>query len=122
MCKSCVRAWALTLLLAAGCSSSLPPAADADKARSAMQTVLDAWQKGEVPQSLQKATPAIHVNDPEWSSGVKLVKYQILSDQTNGQSRRCEVLLTTEAKGGPSKEEQASYTIDTEPAIVVARD
>lgn len=112
----------LLTILSIGCARSLPPAADADQARTAVETMLDAWKQGENETSLQARKPAIHVNDPEWRSGARLVKYEIRSNRENGISRRCEVLLTTQHGSASPQQREASYTIDTDPAIVVVRD
>jgi hypothetical protein len=113
------RLFVAALLLAAGCGKPLPPAADAQRARAALETALQAWQKGEPPEALQRADPAIHVNDPAWRSGQRLVKYQIESEQANGLSWRCEVLLTLRKGNGAAREQRALYCIDTDPALVV---
>jgi hypothetical protein len=122
MCKFTLSTCAAAILFASGCSTPLPPAANPEQARSAVEMVLEAWKRGEKLDSLQARTPPIHVNDPEWSAGAKLLKFEIVSDHANGQSRRCEVLLTVQGDKSAPKKQQASYTIDTEPALVVVRD
>ncbi|MBC7852547.1 MAG: hypothetical protein IAF94_03840 [Pirellulaceae bacterium] len=105
-----------------GCSTPLPPAAEPAQARSALTTALDAWQKGETAESLQARSPAIHVNDPGWSSGERLVKYEIQAEQAHGQGWKVQVLLTLQSGGGAASNRQVNYTIDTEPAVVIVRD
>jgi len=112
----------LMLLCSAGCSDPLPPAANPERAREALQSALDAWQKGETVESLQAGLPAIHVNDPEWRSNTKLVKYEIQSGETHGLSWRCEVLLTFQNGAGKATPRQVKYIIDTDPALVIVRD
>jgi hypothetical protein len=118
------RPLVLVLLGVAGCSGSqpLPPAANPDRAREGLQAALDAWQKGETVESLQKQEPAIHVNDPDWRENKKLVKYQIGTGQFHGQSWRCEVQLTLQDSAGKSTPRQVKYIIDTDPTVVVVRD
>lgn len=105
-----------------GCGQPLPSTADPARARTALQSALDAWQKGEPEQSLQALLPPIHFNDPEWRGGKKLVKYQIESEQTAGQSWRCDVLLTVQAGEGKATPRRASYCIDTDPILVIVRE
>ena len=109
----------LILLCAAGCSDSLPPAANPERAQEALKTALDAWQKGETVETLQAGLPAIHVNDPDWRNNQKLLKYEIGSGEAHGLSWRCEVLLTFQDEATPR---QVKYIIDTDPALVVVRD
>lgn len=109
-------------LLAGGCGTPLPPAADPAQAQSALKTALDAWQKGETAESLQSRSPAINVNDAGWSSGDRLVKYEIQSEQASGQSWKARVLLTVQNGSSSPTQQQATYTVDTTPAVVVVRD
>ena len=119
----CVRrSLSMVLLCMAGCSQSLPPVANSERAREGLQSALDAWQKGETVESLQAQVPAIHVNDPDWRNSKKLVKYQIGTGQYHGNSWRCEVLLTVGDNTGNAAPRQVNYIIDTEPALVVVRD
>ncbi len=112
----------LILLCAVGCSDSLPPVANPERGREALQTALDAWQKGEKVESLQASQPAIHVNDPDWRDNKKLLKFEIGSGEFHGQSWRCEVLLTFQDGAGKATPHQVKYLIDTDPAMVVVRD
>lgn len=115
-------AGSLILLLIAGCSPPLPPVADAEKAHDTLKAALDVWQKGEPVDALQKQTPAIHVNDPDWRAQKKLVKYEIGSGEPHGQSWRCEATLTVEDQQGKKTPLNVKYLIDTDPALVVVRD
>ena len=112
----------LGLICAAGCSDTLPPAADPDRARTALQTVLQAWKNGEKIESLAQRDEAIHVNDPDWRSGKRLQAYEVKPGQPNGQSWRCEVLLTVQEGESKPRERRASYSVDTDPAVVVVRE
>ena len=112
----------LLLLVTPGCGTSLPPAADASKARPALQTALDAWQKGESAQSLQARSPAIHVNDFGWDNKDRLARYEILSEQSGGQSWKAKVLLTIQYANGAQMQHEANYTVDTKPSLVIVRE
>jgi hypothetical protein len=105
-----------------GCGTSLPPTADSAKARSALQASLDAWQKGESAESLQTRSPAIHVNDFGWDNKDRLARYEILSEQTSGQSWKAKVLLTVQYANGAQMQHEATYTVDTSPSLVVVRE
>ena len=112
----------MLLLGATGCGGPKPIAADSQRAREALQTALDAWQKGESEQSLQERSPPLYFNDPEWRAGKQLVKYEIGAEQPNGLSVRYDVALTLQGEKGAAEKRQALYTVDTDPALVVVRD
>jgi hypothetical protein len=119
-----LRAGAAILATAAivGCGGAEPTVADPQRAKAALQTALDAWRQGETESSLQQASPAIHVNDPEWRAGKQLVEYRIEAEQPMGYSYRYDVVLTVKASQAQPKQQQVSYTVDTDPALVVVRD
>lgn len=110
------------LLVTAGCGTRLPPAADSAKARAALQSALDSWQKGESAESLQTRSPAIHVNDFSWDNKDRLAKYEVLSEQSSGQSWKAKVLLTIQYANGAQMQREANYTVDTSPSLVVVRE
>jgi hypothetical protein len=110
------------VLLVAGCSQELPPQAQPQRAREALTAALDAWKGGATESSLQARVPAIHVNEPEWRAGARLLSYEIKSEQAAGQSWRCEVDLTLQPLDGPRARQSALYCIDTDPALVVVRE
>jgi len=117
-----IRRSILFLVLLAGCGGSLPPMANPERATAALQAALDAWQRGETEQSLQARAPAIHVNEPDWRSGRKLVKFELGNGEPHAQSWRCEVTLILLDEGIESAPVSARYMIDTDPALVVVRE
>jgi hypothetical protein len=110
------------LLFLAGCNDAKPVAANPDRARVALETALAAWKKGESHQSLKAVEPPIHVSDPEWHNGTKLVEFELGAERSAGFGWRCEVQLTVEAKGGGTRKHLAVYHVDTEPAIVIVHE
>ncbi len=117
-----LRPFLLVLVFTIGCGSSLPPAADSAQARAALQSALDAWQKGDSLESLQGRSPPIHVNDFGWDRKDRLVKYEILSEQASGQGWKARVLLTIQYPNGSQMQHEANYTVDTDPSLVVIRE
>lgn len=115
--------WTVALVaFVAGCGEPMPPSADPQRAEAALKTALDAWRRGDEPQALQAQTPPIHVSDTEWSNGAELKEYEIKSGQAAGLGWRCEVVLKVKDASGRTREHQASYRIDTDPAIVVVHE
>lgn len=113
--------WALTVLVLAGCSPALPPAADPGKAKASLESALDAWAKGDTVESLRQRTTPIHFNDEVWRSGGQLEKYVITSEAANGTGWRCEVSLTLKSPGKNPVTRNVAYQIDTDPATVIVQ-
>jgi len=74
------------------------------------------------PRTLNR-WPAIHANDPDWSSGARLDRYEIQdgAGKPNGYDFSCPVTLWLRA-GGAVKSKTVHYTIGTGAALVVVRD
>jgi hypothetical protein len=118
-----VKAASLGILLGAlacaGCASSLPPAADAQQARTAMETALDAWQRGDTRESLSGRTPPIQFSDLHWAKCYRLVKYEITKEEPRGLSQRLTVKLALEGKDGQRRDATTVYLADTQPRVVI---
>jgi hypothetical protein len=108
-------------LTISGCSE-VPQAADADAARVALHSALDAWQRGDSFDSLGSAQPPIYVTDWKWRSGAKLARYEInTGDRALGADLRCPVQLWIDKGKGKPVREIAEYNVTTHPALTVAR-
>jgi len=113
---------ACCLALNLGCGSSLPTAADPERARDALRTALDAWKNGESSDALQKRSPPIYVRDLDWSDGWKLKDYRFtLDDEQYGQQRRCHIRLSLVSPKGKAAGKEVQYLVDTAPALVIVR-
>jgi hypothetical protein len=110
------------LAVLGGCGSGATPPADPDAARAALQSALDAWKRGDPPESLGNAQPPIQVSDWRWRSGAKLVRYEIEQrDRPVGADLRCPVQLWIENSRGKPAREVAEYNVSTHPALTVSR-
>ena len=118
------RAPALLLFLAlAGCGGGSPPRpADPDAAREALQTALDAWQRGDSPASLQGRRPPIHVVDHDWGAGLRLARFELGADTPSGADRWCPVRLWFPDRRGKAVPRTAAYRVGTHPALTVVRE
>lgn len=107
-------------MLIAGCDQSargLP--LDEKGARAACETFLKAWQEGKEPSAMK---PEITGSDYQWSSGHKLVAYEILPDETNdGTNLHLTVRLKLKDAAGKESQADAIYTVGTSPVITVFR-
>ena len=108
-------------LLAPGCSPGPQKAAavDAEQARQALGTALDAWKAGKKPGDLKSGSPPITVQDLDWEGGAKLTSYELAGEGTldNANLRIPVVLMIA---GGQPKE--VSYVVGTSPSITVFRE
>jgi hypothetical protein len=116
------RTLALAGLLAAGCGPGLQTPAGPDQARDALRTALDAWQRGDRPDALRAASPAVHVRDPDWAAGRRLTQYQIAGDGgRSGVDLRYTVRLTLTGPKGKAVQKDTAYVVGTSPALTVVR-
>jgi hypothetical protein len=115
----------LAVLMLSGCSgSSRAAAVDPPLAREALKTALDHWKNGEDPKSLVSSATPMTAQDFEWSSGAKLIDYQILDEgHVEDANLRVQVKITLGPQGkSKAVEKKASYVIGTSPSVTVFRD
>ncbi|MBI1901542.1 MAG: hypothetical protein HYS13_10590 [Planctomycetia bacterium] len=118
------RAWPLLLLATAvlGCGQELPPAADANMARQALGTALEAWKSGQPGDSLKKASPPVYFTDKDWQAGKRLTAFEVKENSEHfGLQVRCFVALSLD-DNGQAVQKDVKYLIDTQPTIVIVRD
>jgi hypothetical protein len=113
-----IAAWCAAM---AGCGGNeLPPESDADRACEALKIALDAWKNGEDLDALKDRDPPISFKDMSLMRGASLEDYT-LDDKTerSGLSILCTATLTVRDAQGKTSQRQATYTIDTQGAIVI---
>ncbi len=113
----------LTMVVAvSGCGGPAPRPADRDAALAALRTALEAWQKGDPPDSLRQRQPPIVMVDPAWGQGTKLARFAIETDlaQPSGYDLGCPVRLWL--GDGRKEPRRVKFTVATSPQLVVTRD
>lgn len=122
----CLLLLAASALALPGCSAGPTRAAPVDpaRAREALTSALDRWQKGDALASLKSGSPAITVQDMDWERGCKLVRYEILEDGKNDDANLLvPVRLTLQEPGGGSEVvKEVRYVVGTSPSITVFRE
>ncbi|MCS7017274.1 MAG: hypothetical protein NZM42_14305 [Gemmatales bacterium] len=99
-----------------------PATADPDQAREALQKTLEAWQQGNLPDSLKNANPPVIITEPQWSQGKRLIKYELInSGEPCGHDWKIAVRLWLRAPDGSIAQESGIYVIGTHPRIVIVR-
>jgi hypothetical protein len=106
-----------------GCGSTPAPAtADQDQARKTLDQALAGWQKGETIEGMKKASPSIIVDDPQWSRGATLTKYEVKGDgKPAGAERVFSVTLWLKDAAGKEGTESVDYKVGTNPVLTVFR-
>jgi hypothetical protein len=114
----------LGILFLSGCSgSNQPSAVDPGRAREALKTALDHWKSGEDSKSLESSGTPMVAQDYEWTSGAKLVDYEILDEKSEGPNLRVQVKIKLGPQGNSKAvEKKASYVVGTSPSVTVFRD
>ena len=89
-------------------------------AREACEKFLTAWKEG---QQLEDLKPDIIGGDFQWTSGLKLIGFEMLPNTHNdGANLHIPVRLTVQkAKGGEAQSE-VMYTVSTSPLVTVFRE
>src|SRR5688572_6347558 len=103
----------------AGCSRGLGPDASPAEAGPALQKALEAWKAGATPGELEKQTPSILMNEPDWHAGKRLLDFKMEEPAMYGRQVRCKVHLTLEDKSGQKRQREVNYIIDTTPRLVI---
>jgi hypothetical protein len=118
---------ALATLFLPGCSgSSQAHAVNEPRAREALKTALDHWKNGEDIKALQSSATPMTVQDFEWSSGAKLIRYELVDDGKAYDANlrvRVKLILNDSGKGkGKTTEKTVWYLVGTSPSVTVFRD
>ncbi len=94
-----------------------------DVAKETLIAALTAWMGGELPEHLQTRSPAIVVQDMDWSAGHKLLDFELLGDgKSVGANLSIEVQLTLVDTEDKKNEQKVWYLVGTDPALTVFRD
>jgi hypothetical protein len=114
---------AAPLLVSLGCGAGQTGRpADPAQAEQALNAVLDAWKRGEPPDTLARRTPPIHVSDLDWTGGLRLERYK--ADQAGrlvGFDMNYPVVLQLKGPLGKALTKKAVYTVSTQPELLVLR-
>lgn len=107
-----------------GCGSGLQSApVDADTALETLERVMESWKQGDTAESLKEQSPSVVVQDVDWTSGMKLLGYEIADDgKESGANLIARVKLTLADKQGAETEKTVTYVVGTAPVLTVFRD
>ena len=94
-----------------------------DIAKETLMTALTAWKGGAALDQMQARSPAIVVQDVDWSAGTKLQDFELQGDgKSVGANLSIEVQLTLVDTAGKSSKQKVWYLVGTDPALTVFRD
>ena len=109
----------LTLIIGCGSSHTVQP----DVAVKTLRTALESWKNGQSPDSLQKASPPIIVQDLDWTSGAKLMEFEILEGgEPVDANLYAQVKLKLRDSAGSDTDRTVTYVVGTSPKLTVFRD
>ncbi len=87
-----------------------------------LKTSLEAWKKGDPPDTLKNGSPSIIAQDPDWVTGARLVAYTLDADDKRGaENLFVPVKLTLKLKNGKQATTNVTYVIGTSPQVMVFR-
>lgn len=99
----------VALLALIGCGKQL--VSDQAKAETSLRTALDVWKEGKPSTALNNLSPAIQMNEAEWTQGVRLVAYKMDGSSEYGRRISCAVDLTFIDVHGQTHEKRAVYLV-----------
>jgi hypothetical protein len=114
----------LLLGVAAGCTRQQHAApVNPELARKSLRQVLDGWKRGDDMASFRQASPSITVQDMDWTSGYKLLDYEIVGDgKYDDANLLCPVKLKLQDPKGNAVNREVTYMVGTDPVITVFRE
>lgn len=117
-----VGCWLLGFI--GGCADTeIRPQGDADGARSAVTSALDAWKDGKTAEQLRNADPAVYVSDEDWKAGRKLASYEVLREpEQNGSHWRTYVKLSFTGDASGSVKTVCYAVTPGSPASIIRSD
>jgi hypothetical protein len=108
----------LLIGLGSGCRPS-PQPVDLSKAKQSLVAALDAWKRGDKPETLKP----IVVQDFDWMNGAKLVTYEMAGEaKEDTLNLRCPVTLKLVGADGKEAELTVTYIVGTSPVTTVFRE
>lgn len=126
-CFAAAAAYSLVLaalLLTPGCKRTTLSQKELDAGRAAIETGLQAWQKGEKPDALQKLSPPIRFTDEDWKRGMRLTTWEITyaNGSAGDLTARCEVVLSLLDRKGNKISRRVVYQVETGETLAIVRD
>jgi hypothetical protein len=116
----------LVVTFLAGCSKNTLGKEEEDQVRQAVESSLQAWQRGAKAADLRKQAQPIHIVDPDWDEGYRLVGYEIIRLEKFGQNNpRCAVILSLrDADGNDLKPSEVMFEVNLKAKgeILIGRD
>ena len=83
---------------------------------------MEAWKKGDSPETLKNGSPSIIAQDPDWVAGARLVAYSVDGDDNRvADNLFVPVKLTLNLKNGKPATKNVTYVIGTSPHVMVFR-
>jgi hypothetical protein len=114
------RAWITLVLVAGGCGGPSP--ADPTQVAETLRQTLDAWQAGQALEDLASQSQPIHVAEPKWKEGFRLVRYEVAPEvKPKGFDLVCSVELWMQNPQGKEVREKARYIVSAKPERTVVR-
>lgn len=111
---------ALLCVVSVGCGGPRGQPVNPTTAKEVLKTFLQAWQEGKKADDLK---PSIVGADREWNAGMKLVAFEILTDEANQGTRlKMSANLTLKDDKGTESKSTVSYAVSTAPTVTVLRD
>jgi hypothetical protein len=100
-----------------GCGAKV----DLEKPRTAVESFLDRWKRGDTPRQL--AGEAMHVADPDWEAGFRLLDFKVTEVSAQPQQGpRVVVMLNLQDRAGKKMNKEVAYEVVLDAEVRIGRD
>ena len=110
---------ALLLIVAiSGCGNGNAAVPTEETARSALETVLNSWIRGEKPGEQARTSPSVVVHDTKWSQNEPLSNFEILASETEVSPVEKQFTVRLSIGKPPRTEEVTYHVLGVSPLMV----
>lgn len=112
---------AFSALLALGCGKTPQPA---DKAEKIVEQFLEAWSRGQPPDTFAAPDGPIQGTDPDWKTGYRLLSFLSAEAKQSPEMPdhiRCRVALSLQDRKGRRMDKEVVYDVQLGKTSVISR-
>lgn len=114
----------LAVSVFAGCGRN-PSQGKSEKARTALDTILESWSRGEPAEKFADPSQPIQITDPDWQTGYRLLSFLTAETKPTADRPdhfRCRVALSLKSPQGQIEDKEVVYAVQVGERTVIGRE